>query len=333
MSARHQGNTDPAKLSAAVLAGDLQALAAAITLTESTLADDEVRAETLLRELLPHSGKARRIGITGAPGVGKSTLIETLGTQLCDAGHRIAVLAVDPSSARTGGSILGDKTRMQKLASREDAFIRPSPGGGTLGGTAAKTRESLLVCEAAGFDVVIVETIGTGQSETAVAGMVDFFLLLLSPAAGDELQGIKRGVMELADGVIVHKADGNLLQAAEHAAQQCRLALHVLNSGASSETQTPVLVGSSIEGRGMNEIWPMIEQAIAAAQESGAFSSRRQQQAGEWLDASLRARLLADFMADPEIAAALPKVREAVMQGKELPGAATRQLLQLRKPR
>lgn len=330
MSARHAGNMDPAELAAAVLAGDRQALAAAITLTESTLAEDEARAETLLRKLLPHSGKARRIGITGAPGVGKSTLIETLGTQLCDAGHRIAVLAVDPSSVRTGGSILGDKTRMQKLASREDAFVRPSPGGETPGGTAAKTRESLLVCEAAGFDVVIVETIGTGQSETAVAGMVDFFLLLLSPAAGDELQGIKRGVMELADGVVVHKADGNLLQAAEHAAQQCRLALQVLHSGASPETPTPVLVGSSIDGRGMDEIWPMIEEAIQTAQDSGALATRRQQQAGEWLDATLRARLLADFMADPDIAAALPQLREAVMQGRELPSAATRQLLELR---
>lgn len=328
MSARHVDGMEPAELASAVLAGDRQALAAAITLTESTLVDDEVRAEALLRSLLPHSGKARRVGITGAPGVGKSTLIETLGTQLCDAGHRIAVLAVDPSSTRTGGSILGDKTRMQKLANREDAFIRPSPGGGTLGGTAAKTRESLLICEAAGFDIVIVETIGTGQSETAVASMVDFFLLLLSPAAGDELQGIKRGVMELADGVVVHKADGELLLAAEHAAQQCRLALQLLSSGTSPTTPVPVIVSSSIDGRGIEEIWPMIEKA--AAQDSGSYSNRRRHQAGEWLDTTLRARLLADFMADPDIAAALPKAREAVMDGKELPTAAARRLLQLR---
>ena len=248
-------SSDPAELAAAVVAGDRPALAVAITRIESTRARDELGAEALLRELLPHSGKSQRIGITGAPGVGKSTLIETLATQLCESGHKVAVLAIDPSSTRTGGSILGDKTRMPRLANHERAFVRPSPGGSTPGGTAARTRESMLVCEAAGFDVIIVETIGTGQSETAVASMVDFFLLLLSPAAGDELQGIKRGVMELADAVLVHKADGELQQAAERAAQQCRLALQVLHSGSGRDSMPQVLAGSSIEGRNIDELW------------------------------------------------------------------------------
>ena len=232
--------------------GDRQALARAITLVESRREADRSQAEALLREVLPHTGKALRLGLTGAPGVGKSSLIEALGTRLCNRGHRVAVLAVDPSSAVTGGSILGDKTRMHELARQPHAFIRPSPGGDTLGGVAAHTREALLLCEAAGFDVVLVETIGTGQSETAVAGMVDFFLLMLSPAAGDELQGIKRGVMELCDGILVHKADGDLAAAADRAAQQVLLALRVLRAG---EADKPtVLVGSSLTGKGIDEI-------------------------------------------------------------------------------
>lgn len=315
------------ELAAAIRSGDRAALARGITLVESRRSEDAAAAETLLQTLLPHAGNAVRVGITGAPGVGKSTLIEALGLRLCAAGHRLAVLAVDPSSSRTGGSILGDKTRMTELSRQPHAFIRPSPGGGVLGGVAARTREAMLLCEAAGYGIVLVETIGTGQSEVAVHGMVDFYLLLLSPAAGDELQGIKRGVMELADGVLVHKADGELLPAAERAAQQCRLAVQLLHG----EPPPPVLLGSSVSGLGLDRLWQTIEQHLAQARASGAFQQRRERQAGEWLDALLRERLLTEFLGDPAIARALPQARADVVSGAVLPAAAVRALLALRR--
>jgi LAO/AO transport system kinase len=321
--------TSTNELAAAIRAGDRTALARGITLVESRRDADVPLAETLLQELLPHTGQSIRVGITGAPGVGKSTLIETLGLELCGKGHHVAVLAVDPSSAVTGGSILGDKTRMGELARHANAFIRPSPGGDTLGGVAARTREALLLGEAAGHDVVLVETIGTGQSEVAVHGMVDFFLLLLSPAAGDELQGIKRGVMELADGVLVHKADGDLAAAADRAAQQCLLAMRVLHGGEADPP--PVLVGSSVTRRGVNELWQAITARVAAARASGSFAARRSRQAGDWLDGVVRERLLAEFLGDTRIAAAMTRARDDVARGSILPGAAARSLLALRR--
>lgn len=319
----------PDDLAAAVLAGDRTALARAITLVESRCDRDIAAAEALLQTLLPHTGKALRIGITGAPGVGKSTLIEALGLRLCARGHRVAVLAVDPSSSRSGGSILGDKTRMAELAREPNAFIRPSPGGDTLGGVAARTREALLVCEAAGFDVVAVETIGTGQSEVAVHGMVDFFLLLLSPAAGDELQGIKRGVMELCDGVLVHKADGDLAAAADRAAQQCLLALRVLHAG--DAHKPPVVVGSSLTGRGLDELWQQIEGSLARARSEGRLAERRRQQVFAWLDEVVRDRLLHDFLADPGVGAAMAQARDDVAAGTRLPSAVARALIARRR--
>ena len=317
--------TSTEQLAAAIRKGERAALARGITLVESRRDADTAAADELLQRLLPHTGNSVRIGVTGAPGVGKSTLLETLGLRRCAAGDRTAVLAVDPSSAVTGGSILGDKTRMTELSRHPNAFIRPSPGGDTLGGVAARTREAMLLCEAAGYGVVLVETIGTGQSEVAVHGMVDFFLLLLSPAAGDELQGIKRGVMELADGVLVHKADGDLAAAADRAAQQCLLAMRVLHAG---EAPPPVLVGSSVTGRGLDDLWQAIERRLAARRADGSFAARRTRQADEWLDAAVRERLLAAWLADPATAAALAAARERVARGELLPGAAARQLVQ-----
>jgi LAO/AO transport system kinase len=312
-------------LANAIKGGDRGALARAITLVESRRDEDVDEAGRLLEALLPSAGGALRVGITGAPGVGKSTLIERLGLTLCDAGRRVAVLAVDPSSVVTGGSILGDKTRMDELSRRPDAFIRPSPGGGTLGGVASRTQEAALVCEAAGYDVVLVETIGTGQSEVAVHGMVDFFLVMLSPAAGDELQGIKRGVMELADGVLVHKADGDLLAAANRTAQQCMVAMRVLHAG---EPAPPaVLLGSSVTGDGLAKLWQAVEDFVARSRGDGAFDERRRQQAVGWLERSLRDALLEDFLRAPEVAEALERSRRRVADGEGVPSVAARDLL------
>lgn len=308
-----------------ILNGDRSALARAITLIESRRAGDAHAAEELLSKLLPDSGKAIRIGITGAPGVGKSTLIETLGMQLCNAGAKLAVLAVDPSSSVTGGSILGDKTRMDELSRHANAFIRPSPGGNTLGGVAGRTQEAMILCEAAGHDTVLIETIGTGQSEIAVHGMVDFFLVMLSPAAGDELQGIKRGVMELADGVLVHKADGDLLPAANRTAQQCMLAMRVLHS---DEQEPPrVLVGSSVSHDGIPELWQYIEQHIAQRKQNGLFEKRRSQQALEWLNRTVRDSLLDELTASPNAKAEFAAAQSRVAEGKQVATAAARDLI------
>ena len=278
-------------LTDALLGGDRRALAKAITLVESRRPEDEAPATALVNACLPHAGRALRIGLSGAPGVGKSTFIEALGTWLTAKGHRVAVLAVDPSSRRSGGSILGDKTRMVKLAQDPNAFIRPSPAGMTLGGVARRTRESMLLVEAAGFDVVLVETVGVGQSETAVADMVDMFLVLVSPGGGDELQGIKRGIMELADLVVVTKADGDLAEAANRAAADYRVALHLMRPKFEGWTADVRLV-SSPDGRGIAEIWQDVVAFREKLTATGAWDRQRQAQAAAWLQTELREGLL-----------------------------------------
>ncbi|MFT4511790.1 MAG: LAO/AO transport system kinase [Planctomycetota bacterium] len=308
-----------------ILNGNRSALARAITLVESRRAEDGQAAEELLGKLLPKSGGAIRVGITGAPGVGKSTLIETLGMQLCNAGSKLAVLAVDPSSTVTGGSILGDKTRMDELSRHANAFIRPSPGGGTLGGVAGRTQEAMILCEAAGHDIVLIETIGTGQSEVAVHGMVDFFLVMLSPAAGDELQGIKRGVMELCDAVLVHKADGDLLPAANRTTQQCMLAMRVLHSG--DQEPPRVLMGSSLNKEGIPELWQCIEKHITQRKQSGDFQKRRSQQAVAWLNRTVRDTLLDELLASPNAQTEFAAAQQRVANGQQVATAAARDLI------
>src|SRR6202167_5040878 len=264
------------KLAQGVRSGDRSVLSRAITLTESKRADHRRAAAALTQALLGATGKAIRVGITGAPGVGKSTTIDALGTFLTGKGHKVAVLAVDPSSARTGGSILGDKTRMAQLAADARAFIRPSPAAGTLGGVAAKTRETMLICEAAGYDVILVETVGTGQSETAVADMTDFFLALMLPGAGDELQGLKKGVVELADMIAVNKADGDNIARAKAAAAEYRAALHIL-SPRSPHWSPPVVTYSALTGDGIPALWEKVLDHRTAMNASGEFAARPRQ--------------------------------------------------------
>jgi LAO/AO transport system kinase len=271
-----------ADLDDGVLAGDRRALARAITLIESTRSEDQEAAVALLEAVVPHAGGAARVGISGTPGVGKSTFIDAIGSRLTAAGRAVAVLAVDPSSTLSGGSILGDKTRMASLSRSPLAYIRPSPSGTTLGGVARRTREALLLCEAAGFDIVLVETVGVGQAEVAVAGMVDTFVLLLAPAGGDELQGIKRGVMELADLVVVNKADGALLPAAQQAAAEHRHALH-LHRPRSAAWSPEVLLCSAATGGGIDEVWSAVERHREALTASGDLERRRAEQGTGWL--------------------------------------------------
>jgi LAO/AO transport system kinase len=313
-------------LEAALRVGDRRALSRAITLVESSRAADRDRAEALLTGLLPHTGGAMRIGISGAPGVGKSTFIEAFGAHVTGQGHRMAVLAVDPSSRRSGGSILGDKTRMETLARNPAAFIRPSPAGTTLGGVARRTRESILLVEAAGFDVVLVETVGVGQSETAVAEMVDLFVLLVGPGAGDELQGLKRGVMELADIVLVTKADGELRQAAAHAAADYGQALHLMRPkypGLSPEVRQV----SSVEGTGIAESWQAMKDFHAALRSSSQLTKLRQGQLRNWFWNEVQAVLAEEISADPKVAREAEKIEAAVAAGKALPNAAARGLI------
>lgn len=308
-----------------LLAGKRRALARAITLIESTRPNHRAEAEALLTEVLPHTGRSIRLGISGVPGVGKSSFIETFGARLIEEGHRIAVLAIDPSSRRTGGSILGDKTRMEELARHPDAFIRPSPTGGSLGGVARRTREAMLACEAAGFDVVIVETVGVGQSETAVADMVDLFLLLLLPSGGDELQGIKKGVVEIADLVVVNKADGDMTEAAARAAAEYQSALRMLRP-LSAAWQVPVLRCSALTGAGIAEVWQAIGRYQAALGEDG-LARRRAEQARAWLWSEIDDTLLACFRRHPAVSEALPALERAVMAGEITPGLAAERLL------
>jgi len=320
-------SVDPIALSQGVLAGERRALARAITLIESTRPDHREAAEELLHRLLPHAGRSVRVGITGVPGAGKSTFIESFGLHVVERGHRLAVLAVDPSSPRSGGSILGDKTRMEDLSRDIRAFIRPSPSGCTLGGVARRTREAMLVCEAAGFDVVVVETVGVGQSETAVADMVDMFLLLLVPGGGDELQGIKKGIVELADAVVVNKADGDLAVAAKRAARDYTNALHLLTPANAAWT-VPVLTVSALERAGVGDVWATIGKFKQAMESVGRFAERRAEQAHAWMWNEISETLLQTLKEDAGVARLLPTLEAQVTQGRMAPGAAARQLVQ-----
>lgn len=310
-----------------LLAGNRVLLSQAITLVESTLPTDQALAQAVLALVLPATGGALRVGITGVPGVGKSTFIEALGLFLVEKlGKKLAVLAVDPSSPRSGGSILGDKTRMPQLAAHARAFIRPSPAGGSLGGVARATREALLLCEAAGHDVIFVETVGVGQSETTVHGLVDFFLLLLLAGAGDELQGLKRGIMEMADALLITKADGANAPAAARARQDYANALHLFPPAASNWT-VPVRTCSALSGQGLNEVWEMLQEYARQTQANGFFQRRRQQQQLQWLHQSIRQALEARFYESAAVRAQLPDLEARVAAGQLTPAAAAQALL------
>ncbi len=309
-----------------VRAGDRRQVAKTITLLESRRPDHARLAREVLEKLAPDSGRAVRVGITGPPGVGKSTLIEALGLELIANSHKVAVLAVDPSSPVSGGSILGDKTRMERLSHAEQAYIRPSPSGGTLGGVAHRTREAMLVCEAAGFDVVIVETVGVGQSEAEVASMVDFFLVMLQPGAGDELQGIKKGVLELADALVVNKADGETRQAALRTQGEYAQALRLLRPRSESWT-TPVLAVSALEGEGLSELWAGVLKHRHQTTQSGELQERRRGQARAWLQRLLREGLEAEFRASPRVAQLLPELEAQVEERRATAPEAARRLL------
>lgn len=310
-----------------IRAGSRRALARAITLAESQRRDHRIVAEALIKDLLPDTGGAIRLGISGVPGVGKSTFIEAFGLYLIDQGLNVAVLAVDPTSPVSGGSILGDKTRMEQLSRTPEAFIRPSPTGGTLGGVARRTRESMLLCEAAGFDVIIVETVGVGQSETAVNDLVDMFLLLLLPGGGDELQGIKKGIVEIADLICINKADGDLSDEAKRSAAEYRGALRLLRPSI-TDWRPPVLLTSALERRGIDEVWETIGRYRKVMSESGEFKKRRAQQAKNWLWSEVGEALMDTFKAHPGIDALLKKHEKAVIEGKMAPSAAARVLLE-----
>lgn len=306
--------TDIQALSRQIIQGQRRALAKGITLVESSRIDDQKAAQALLADLLPKTGKAMRIGLSGSPGVGKSTFIEAFGGFLIDQGKRVAVLAVDPSSTRTGGSILGDKTRMERLSSDPMAFVRPSPSGGSLGGVARRTREAMLLTEAAGFDAVLVETVGVGQSETAVADMVDMFCLLLSPAGGDELQGIKRGIMELADLVVVNKADGDMKIAAKRAQGEYRAALHLMRP--KFEGWSPrVVLASALKGEGLNAVQEQIDRFYDHLKENRALQPLRRDQAEAWMWAEIKDQLMDRFADDADVAQHLKAVSDGVRGG------------------
>ena len=310
-----------------ILAGRRSALARAITLVESTRTDHRERAQALLERLLPATGAATRLGITGVPGVGKSTFIDAFGSMLTAKGHKVAVLAVDPSSARTGGSILGDKTRMARLAIDERAFVRPSPTSGALGGVARMTRETMLLCEAAGFDVVLVETVGVGQSETVVADMVDFFLVLMLPGAGDELQGIKKGVLELADMILVNKCDGEQTLGAAQAATHYRRALHILEPKTESWA-VPVATVSAIAETGLEEAWNAVCAHKQALSHTGELDALRTAQRVRWMWSMLEAALLDRLRRDPTTRSLLERVEHEVQGGDMLPTRAVETVLE-----
>jgi LAO/AO transport system kinase len=321
---------DVERLAQSIRTGDRTMLSRAITLIESKRADHRRAAAALTQALLPSTGKAVRVGITGAPGVGKSTLIDALGSLLTGRGRKVAVLAVDPSSRRTGGSILADKTRMARLANDDNAFIRPSPTSGTLGGVAAKTRETMLLCETAGYDVVLVETVGAGQSELAVADMTDFFLVLLLPGAGDELQALKKGIIELADMIAVNKADGDNVTHAKAAAAAYRAALHILAS-ASPNWSPPVITCSALTGDGIEQLWKNILDHRARLTASGEFAARRGVQQVRWMWTMLEERLFAPLRADRTIKAALSRIEGDVATGVTAPAAAVETIAEMLK--
>jgi LAO/AO transport system kinase len=323
-----QPGADIVSLARDLRAGNRTILSRAITLIESKRADHRRSAAALTQALLAATGKSVRVGITGAPGVGKSTTIDALGSMLTAQGHKLAVLAVDPSSRRTGGSILADKTRMARLANDPNAFIRPSPASGTLGGVAAKTRETMLLCEAAGYDVVLVETVGVGQSEIAVADMTDFFLVLLLPGAGDELQGLKKGVIELADMIAVNKADGDNIARAKAAAAEYRAALHIL-SPRSRNWAPPVVTYSALTGDGIADLWASVLRHRDKLTASGELAARRGEQQVKWMWSMLEERLFAPLRSDRALKAALPRIEAEVAAGRLAANAAVEQIAEM----
>ena len=334
----HQINPNPRKgrkgpqlseeaLVEGVLAGDRTILAKAITLIESNAAQHFEKAQRVIEKLIPHSGESIRVGITGAPGVGKSTFIEALGMKLCDEGHKVAVLAVDPSSTVSKGSILGDKTRMEHLARNPNAFIRPSPSGGTLGGVANKTRETIIACEASGFDIILVETVGVGQSEISVRTLVDFFLLLILPGSGDELQGIKKGVVELADALVVNKADGDFAKPAALSCSQYASVLHYF-SPATPGWEAQVSTCSSITKDGIDDVWSMIERFASTTRDSGVFEQRRRDQSVQWIHTLVEDHLKSHFYKHPEVIETISGIEKAVLEERMSPAHAARSLLE-----
>jgi LAO/AO transport system kinase len=325
MSRTEPAGPDIARLARGIRAGERAVIARGITLVESRRADHQRAARRLVQDLLPDSGSAVRVGITGTPGVGKSTTIDALGSFLTERGRKVAVLAVDPSSTRTGGSILADKTRMARLSADPNAFVRPSPSSGTLGGVAAKTRESMLLLEAAGYDTVLVETIGTGQSETAVADMTDFFLVLMLPGSGDELQGLKKGVVELADMIAINKADGDNLARAQAAAAEYRAALHILGAR-SPHWSPPVVTYSALTGAGIAPLWAKVLEHHATMSELGELAARRRRQQVKWMWAMLEERILARLRSDSSLRAKLPRLEAAVADGRMSASLAVEEL-------
>jgi LAO/AO transport system kinase len=326
----HEPELSPetAALADAVLQGDRRALARAITLIESTRRDHRSAASALLQRLMPQAGNSIRLGISGVPGVGKSTFIEALGNHVIDAGHRVAVLTVDPSSAISGGSILGDKTRMETLSRRPEAYIRPSPAGKTLGGVARRSREALILCEAAGFDVVIVETVGVGQSETKVAEMTDMFILLLLPGGGDELQGIKRGIMELADLVLINKADDDLKPLAGRAAAEYRNALRLLHPR-SADWKVEVQTCSARDNKGIAEAWEVVLRHRDVLTASGQLAARRAEQARSWMWSEVNDNLVSTLQSDAAVRKQIPALEAAVSKGRIPPTLAAGRLLDI----
>ena len=319
---------ETAVLADGVLEGNRRTLARAITLIESTRLDHRAAASDLLQRLTPYAGKSIRLGISGVPGVGKSTFVEALGNHVIDAGHRVAVLTVDPSSAISGGSILGDKTRMELLSRRREAYIRPSPSGNTLGGVTQRSREALILCEAAGFDVIIVETVGVGQSETKVADMTDMFVLLLLPGGGDELQGIKRGIMELADLILINKADEDLQALAGRTAVEYRNALRLLHPR-SADWKVEVRTCSARDDVGINEAWEVALQHHDVLEASGQFTARRAAQARDWMWSEVNDSLITALQNDPEVRKQIPALESAASEGRIPPTIAARQLLDI----
>ena len=311
-----------------ILSSNRTLLAKAITLIESSAPHHHELAQVVLNQLLPHTGNSIRIGITGVPGVGKSTFIEALGIQLCNRGHRLAVLTIDPSSTLSKGSILGDKTRMENLARHPNAFIRPSPTGGTLGGVANKTRETILLCEAFGFDTIFVETVGVGQSEITVRSLVDFFMLLLLPGAGDELQGIKKGVIEIADALVINKADGDFESSAQLARSQYANVLQYFQP-ATEGWKTPVLSCSALHNQGIDTIWNTVAEFINQTKAAGVIDKRRQKQSIDWVHTLVNETLQTQFYHDHRVKALLPKLEAAVLKGELSPTLATERLLKI----
>lgn len=321
---------DVGTLARGLLDGDRRALARAITLVESTRQEHRQLANTLLESMARYSGNSVRLGITGVPGVGKSTFIESFGNFVIDQGHRVAVLAVDPSSSISGGSILGDKTRMENLSRREQAFIRPSPAGKTLGGVARRTRETLLLCEAAGYDYIVVETVGVGQSETMVSEMTDMFLLLLLPGGGDELQGMKRGITELADLILVNKADGDQKAIANHTVADYRSALQFMSRKHNS-WEPRVSPCSALGNEGIKDVWEQVQSFVTTLKASGEWHQRRSRQAIDWLWREVSDGLLTDLRRNPRIASAITTIQKAVMEGDKPPTVAALEIVDLYK--